>query len=149
MTTGRKLAIGGTLVVGVTVCMACLGGATSWQYYLTVDECLADLDEHLGDWVRVSGKVAAGSLEIAADQNSVKFQLEGPESSRGVLPVVCRGPLPDNLAEKVDVVVEGRFETTGLLRGDKVLTRCAGKYDPGEHVARGDRDSQTDVEAAR
>jgi cytochrome c-type biogenesis protein CcmE len=44
------------------------------------------------------------------------------------LKVICSGPLPDNLAEDMDVVVEGRLEEPDLLRGDKVLTRCASKY---------------------
>jgi cytochrome c-type biogenesis protein CcmE len=36
--------------------------------------------------------------------------------------------LPDNLAEKMAMVVEGRLDDSGTLHGDKVLTRCASKY---------------------
>jgi cytochrome c-type biogenesis protein CcmE len=149
--TGRKLAIGGLVVGAVTAYLAYLGAATSWQYYVTVDECLADAAALAKDRIRVSGRVAAGTLEIRADRRRADFSLEG---TRGVLRVVCSGPLPDNLAEGIDVVVEGRLtppgataeqasktsadapqvlprrsrKDSGLLRGDKILTRCAGKY---------------------
>jgi cytochrome c-type biogenesis protein CcmE len=123
--TGKKLAIGGVAVASVTAYMAYLGASTSWHYYLTVDECLADAPALLGDRIRISGKVGRDSLRIAADRKEAFFALTG---TAGKLRVICSGPLPDNLAEEMDVVVEGRLENPGLLRGEKVLTRCASKY---------------------
>jgi cytochrome c-type biogenesis protein CcmE len=138
MTTGRKLAIAGLVVAGVTGYMAYLGAAASWQYYLTVDECLAGAAGP--NRVRVSGKIAAGSLRRQPDRRQVCFSLEG---TGGNLPVNCVGAIPDNLAERMDVVVEGRLEAAGSLRGEKVLTRCASKYksqntsSPARGAARG------------
>ncbi len=126
MTTGRKLAIGGVLVAGVTAYMAYVGASASWQYYLTVDECLADGAALRGDRIRVSGKVAPNSLRIAPDRREIRFRLQGTD---GQMEVICSGPPPDNLAEQMEVVVEGRLDESGLLRGDKVLTRCASKYE--------------------
>lgn len=126
MAPGKKLAIGGVVIAGVTLYMAYLGAAASWQYYLTADECLADTAGFLGKRLRVSGRVAADSLAIAEDRMRADFVLEGRE---GRLAVTCSGPLPDNLAEQIEVVVEGRLDETGRLQGDKVLTRCASKYE--------------------
>ncbi len=56
----------------------------------------------------------------------LSFCLQG---QTGTLDVVYQGPLPDNLAESMDVVVEGRCESGGRIVGDKVLTRCASKYE--------------------
>ena len=78
--------------------------------------------------------MAAGSLHVAADRSQASFDLQGATNR---LRVVCTGPLPDNLAEKIDVVVEGRLEAGGLLRGDKLLTRCASKYESREPNAKG------------
>jgi cytochrome c-type biogenesis protein CcmE len=36
--------------------------------------------------------------------------------------------LPDNLANGIAVLVEGRLDDAGLLHGEKVLTRCTSKY---------------------
>ena len=126
MTTGAKLVIGGVLIAAVTAYMAYLGASSSWQYYVTVDECLASGSELAGERIRASGTVSDGSLVVAADRTEATFALEG---TRGKLRVVCAGPVPDNLADGMSVVVEGRFDAErDLLEADKVLTRCASKY---------------------
>jgi cytochrome c-type biogenesis protein CcmE len=125
MTTPRKLALASILVACAIVYLAYLGAAESWQYYLTVDECLTDVSLHSGSRLRINGKVAGGSLEIAPNQRKADFVLQGAKRS---LSVTCIGPLPDNLAENMDVVVEGRLEDQTKFHADKVLTRCADKY---------------------
>lgn len=134
MTPGVKLAIGAGVVFGVTSYMAYVGASASWQYYLTADECVLRAAQLADRRVRVSGGVAAGSLHVAADRARASFDLQGATDR---LHVVCTGPLPDNLAEKIEVVVEGRLEAGGVLRGDKLLTRCAGKYETLKPDARG------------
>lgn len=126
-----KLTIGGLVVAGVTVYMAYVGAAASWQYYLTVDECAANAAKFVGSRVRVSGKIAADSLAITADRRQATFKLQG---QTGKFDVRCQGLLPENLAEDMDVVVEGRLERADLLRGEKVLTRCASKYAPRDNA---------------
>jgi cytochrome c-type biogenesis protein CcmE len=125
VSTGWKLAIGGLLIVGLTTYMAYVGASASWQYYMTVDEFASNAPPLAGHRVRVSGKVTPGTLHIAADRRQADFTLQGASAS---LPVVCSGTLPDNLADDIDVVVEGRVDESGMLRGDKILTRCADKY---------------------
>jgi len=125
MTTGRKLAIAGLIVASVTGYMAYVGASASWQYYVTVDECLAGRSELLGCRIRVNGKIVPNSLQVAADRSQANFLLAGTRSN---LQASYSGPLPDNLAQTTEVVVEGRLDDSGLLRGDKLLTRCAGKY---------------------
>ena len=127
MTPGMKLAVGGLIVAGVTAYMAYVGASSSWKYYLTADECAASAAKLVGTRVRVSGKVANDTLHIAADRRTADFTLQG---TTGELQVACAGHLPENLTEDMEVVVEGRLETAGLLRGDKILTRCASKYEP-------------------
>ena len=129
MSPSVKLALGASVVVAVTSYMAYIGASASWQYYVTADECLARATQLEGHRVRVSGGVALGSLQIAGDRSQAKFCLQ---DATGMLDVVCTGPLPDNLAENMDVVVEGRLEPGVQLRGDKLLTRCASKYEPDE-----------------
>jgi cytochrome c-type biogenesis protein CcmE len=123
---GRKLAIAGAVIAGVVAYMAFLGASAGWQYYMTVDECRANAEQAAGHRLRVSGTIAADSLQVAADRRQASFALAG---TAGNLSVVCTGPLPDDLAASMEVVVEGRLELPGLLRGDKVLTRCASKYE--------------------
>jgi len=126
MSTGSRLTLGCGIIVAVTGYLAYLGAASSWSYYVTTDECLAGATTYVGRPIRVSGRVATGSLAINQDRSEAGFVLKGMEES---IQVVCAGPLPDNLAEEMDVVVEGRLETPSCLKGEKVLTRCASKYE--------------------
>jgi cytochrome c-type biogenesis protein CcmE len=126
MSTHLKLAIGVTVLACATAYLAYLGASTSWRYYVLVDECFADRGRLAGQRLRVSGRVAAHSLILAEDRSTAKFELTGAQHR---LSVSCPGPLPDNLAEDMDVVVEGKLHTSGRLVGDKVLTRCASKYE--------------------
>ena len=133
MATGIKLAIGGLIVTFVTGYMAYQGAATSWQYYLTVDECNADF-ARLGDSrLRVHGQVAQGSLHIAPNRGSAEFQLAGQRTS---LNVITQGPIPDNLKEQIEVVVEGRLKDSATLAGERVLTKCASKYQSQDGAAK-------------
>ena len=128
MSIGKKLAVAGLVVAGVTAYMAYLGASSSWQYYMTVKECVENAKETAGRQIRVSGSISPGSLVIAADRQEARFTLT---ESGSVLPVVCKGPLPDDLSpdKTMEVVVEGRLEGGCTLQGDKLITRCASKYD--------------------
>jgi cytochrome c-type biogenesis protein CcmE len=106
--------------------MAYVGGSADWQYYLTVDECAARGQSLLGSRIRVNGNVAPGTLHVDTDRTQASFQLLG---AAGNLPAHCGGPIPDNLAENMAVVVEGRLDDHGVLQGSKLLTRCASKYE--------------------
>ena len=125
MVAHRKLAVGVLLIAGVTAYMVYLGASTSWQYYVTADECMTNPASLIGARLRVSGKIVANTLRIAEDRGEAAFSIEG--NSRA-LAVTCTGLLPDNLAEGIEVVVEGRLDDSHCLRGDRVLTRCASKY---------------------
>ncbi len=125
MTTSRKLALGAIIIAAVTTYLAFAGAASSWQYYLTVDECVDQAPQYVGSQLRVHGKVAAATLHIDRIGQQATFVLAG---ERGNLDVICTGPLPDNLAEDMEVVVEGELERQNLVRGHKVMTKCASKY---------------------
>lgn len=125
MSPHAKLSLGAAVIASATLYLAYLGAATSWQYYVVVDECVQDRAKFVGHRLRVSGRVAVASLQLRDDRGEATFVLAGQSSQ---IPVTCQGPLPDNLAEQIEVVVEGKMEASGLLRGDKVMTRCASKY---------------------
>jgi cytochrome c-type biogenesis protein CcmE len=126
MTTGRKLVIGGALVAGLIAYVAYRGASASWQYYLTADECVSEGKSLVGQRLRVSGRIAVHTLSVDNARTRACFVLAGNDAN---LSVVCSGPLPANLAEGMAVLVEGRLDDAGLLHGERVLTRCASKYE--------------------
>ena len=127
MSTGKKLAIAGLVIAGVTAYMAYLGASSSWQYYMTAKECVDNATQIAGRRIRVSGTIVPGSLVIGPDRQEARFSLGEAGSN---LPVVCTGPLPDDLSptKPMEVVVEGRLEDSCTLHGEKLITRCASKY---------------------
>jgi cytochrome c-type biogenesis protein CcmE len=134
-----KMVTATAIIAAVTGYIAYVGASSSWRYYVLVDECVTEADQLGGKRLRVSGRVAAGTLRISDHRRSASFRLQGNQLD---LPVQCKGALPDNLAEDMDVVVEGVLQPDGGLRGDRVITRCASKYAP-KH------ESQTKTQVSR
>ena len=126
MSTGTKLIVGMVVITCVTGYLAYRGGSASWRYYLTVDECMDCFPSLAGHRLRVSGLIATDTLRIARDRMRAEFVLQGQQA---MLSTVCAGPLPDNLSEQMEVVVEGRLVGADMLRAEKVFTRCASKYE--------------------
>jgi len=131
MSPGLKLTAGALMLAAAIGYLAYLGAASSWQYYLSVDEAVADATHIEGKRIRVSGRVRPGSLTIVDDRRQATFDLAGELHT---LHATCYCTLPDNLAEGIDVVVEGTFQSDGI-HGDKVITRCASKYQPMDKTA--------------
>jgi cytochrome c-type biogenesis protein CcmE len=131
MSSGLKFMLGGSFVAAAIGYLAYLGAANSWQYYLSVDETVAEAAKLSGARIRVSGRVAPGTLEINDSRREAEFDLVGGLHK---IHAVCRCAMPDNLAEGVEVVVEGRLQT-GRIDGHKIITRCASKYQPMQSVA--------------
>jgi cytochrome c-type biogenesis protein CcmE len=127
MNTKWKVIIGALTIVAASTYLAFVGATTSWQYYVTVDECMLDGASFVGRRMRVNGQVDASSLGISEDRQQATFVLRGKQHK---LHVACMGPIPDNLAGGMDVVVEGVLENPQFLRGHRVITRCASKYQP-------------------
>ena len=131
MSLRLKLTAGALVVIAAIGYLAFLGAARSWQYYLSVDETVADAVNLTGKRIRVSGRVAVESLMISDRRLEAEFDLASAEHK---LHTLCRCAIPDNLAEDIDVVVEGVLQADGIL-GHKVITRCASKYEPKESLA--------------
>jgi cytochrome c-type biogenesis protein CcmE len=131
MSPGAKLSVGAGVLALAIGYLAYVGASSSWQYYLSVDETVADAASLTNQRVRVSGRVLAGSLTISERRQDAKFDLVGALHK---LHVTCRCQMPDNLAEDIDVVVEGVLQND-RLQGHKVITRCASKYEPKQEVA--------------
>lgn len=131
MSSRLKLSAGAFVVAASIGYLAFLGAADSWQYYLSVDETVADAANLKGKRIRVSGRVTPDSLKISEGRCQAEFDIAG---ARHKLHISCRCAMPDNLAEDIDVVVEGVLQDDGIL-GHKVITRCASKYEPKEALA--------------
>lgn len=114
------------LVVGIAmVATSMLPEATN--YYLTVDELLANPPRYQGREVKVAGHVIEGSIEHAPQSISWQFEVE---NNAQVVAVSYQGAMPDTFKDGVEVVATGYFDQEkGVFVANHVLAKCASRYE--------------------
>ena len=98
---------------------------SSWSYYYSVDEFLANSPEVKNHSVRIAGRIKQGSVVRDLQKMSLTFTLAGSENE---VPIHYKGSVPDNFAEDREVVVQGRRDASGVFQADLLMTRCESKY---------------------
>ena len=120
----KKLIIG-----GVILCVA-LGFLiytlldSSMSYYLTVSELVDGGSARHSEEVRVSGIVVEGSL--VQDDHGFQFAIADERAS---LPVIYSDDLPHTLTAGKEIVAKGKYGTDGIFRANKLIMKCASKYE--------------------
>ncbi len=99
----------------------------SFQYYLTTDEYVKKRERFENRYVKIAGIVRAGSLELENRMHRFEIEFGGEQ-----LPVIYEGLPPDTFKEGVEVVVEGRGSLEGAFVAQKLMAKCASKYEVGQ-----------------
>jgi cytochrome c-type biogenesis protein CcmE len=123
----KKFLIGGLIIVLAVAYLGYTGFKSSATYYYTVSEVVEKGTSVYGEKLRVSGKVVADSVHSETDSHSLSFSLDAEGKD---LPVVYEGIVPDTFRNDSDVVVEGRFDPSGVFQASTILTKCPSKYEP-------------------
>lgn len=102
-----------------------LGNSVS--YYLTADEYAAQSQSLADSRLRISGKVAPGSISWDPAALTLSFTVSGNSSS---LPVVYSGAAPEGFQDGASVLVDGRAGADGVFQAGEILMKCPSKYEP-------------------
>jgi cytochrome c-type biogenesis protein CcmE len=113
------------IAVGITVVTISML-PKSMQYYVTVDELLAQESKYRGQELKVAGKVALGSIEKISGEFGIRFRVENASK---VVAVSYQGAVPDTFKEGADVVVTGTLNENGQMEASHVLAKCASRYE--------------------
>jgi cytochrome c-type biogenesis protein CcmE len=119
------------ILIGVTVIGGGLGYFTfqamqsSWSYYYSVDEFSANISDMNNYSLRIAGKVKTGSVNRDLQKMNLTFILAGTKAE---IPVLYEGTVPDNFAEDIEVVVEGRLDENKAFKAKTLMTKCESKY---------------------
>jgi len=124
----RRFFVGATLIALSVSYLVWAGIRTTSVYYFEMDEFLATESAHAGEDLRVKGWVRDGSIDWDARTNALRFDLARQDGS-GPVRVEYDGILPDMFAAGREVVVEGRYDGTGLA-ARQIMTSCPSKYEP-------------------
>jgi cytochrome c-type biogenesis protein CcmE len=92
-------------------------------YYLTPTEAVAEAPEEV---FRLAGEVAEGSIVRDDATGSLRFDVTDGTTT---VPVRFDGARPDNLADGAEAVSEGRFASDGVFEAERVLARCASRFE--------------------
>ena len=98
---------------------------SSWSYYYSVDDFVANSTAAQSHSLRIAGIVKQGTVARDAEKMNLSFTLAGSDNQ---IPVQYEGSVPDNFTEGGEVVVGGRLDTEGVFRADMLMTKCESKY---------------------
>jgi cytochrome c-type biogenesis protein CcmE len=101
---------------------------TTGAYYMTVAEVQSQAADLMGQRIRVSGNVVAGSEDWNAQEITLKFKIVD-ESGAGQLPIVFYGPRPDNFARAASAIIEGELQADGSFLAETLLLKCPSRYE--------------------
>ena len=144
--SGQGPSKGAQLAIGVVIVAALLGwyGYTnlqegaSFQYFQSLDECLAAGAGVEGHSLRVHGYVANESIRRDVAAKEVWFKVQNDPPHGGGAPgqtlevVLASLETPDLFKDGAEVVLEGRLVTSGsqsTFEANKVLAKCPSKFE--------------------
>jgi cytochrome c-type biogenesis protein CcmE len=127
--------IGAVIIMAAVSYLVYAGIRETSVYYLTMAEFAAKKSALIGQPVRVSGRVQAGTMQWNPRTLDLRFAMDGigetdGEAVPGSLSVQYNGILPDMLAEGRDVIVEGIYKADSTFVAHTILTSCPSKYEP-------------------
>ena len=122
MNRGQKRILIGTLaVIGAISFLIYAGIKETSVYLLTVSE--ASKVATLNQDIRIGGQVEVESIKRDGDGLGVHFMLTDGESK---ISIQYKGPLPDRFQGDTEVVVQGRFDSSGLFKAHTLIPTARG-----------------------
>jgi cytochrome c-type biogenesis protein CcmE len=152
-TGGRaKFFVGGLLILAAVIYLIVSSTQANAQYFLTVDELMANQSENMGRDLRISGAVIGDSIAYDPDTLRLTFtvahvpgdnkEIEAQgglaevlsaavaDPSRVQLNVVVEGqPKPDLLRNEAQAIMTGQLGDDGKFYATELLLKCPTKYE--------------------
>ncbi|MCH7746962.1 MAG: cytochrome c maturation protein CcmE [Acidobacteria bacterium] len=126
----RRFRVGLTAVVMTLAFGGLLWGtlAEGTEYYMHVDEVMAEPDAWYGKKLQVHGFVVEGSRLWKPDTLEVRFQVE---HNGAVIDAEYTGLVPDTFQDGSEVVISGQLGPHGFtVAPNGVMAKCPSKYEP-------------------
>ena len=109
--------------------------AEGTEYYMHVDEVLAEPDAWYGKQLQVHGYVVAGSRLVKPDTLEYRFQVE---NNGAVIDAEYTGIVPDTFQDGSEVVISGQLSSHGfVVKPNGVMAKCPSKYEPKPSLGEG------------
>ena len=146
-----KFILGGVLIAAAVVYLIVTSATANAQYFMTVDELVADTGSLAGRQLRVSGAVIGDSIQydaqnlnlvftiahIPGDNDEIEAQgglanvlhLAVSDPTRSTITVQYDGVMPDLLRNEAQAIMTGKLGEDGLFYAEELLLKCPTKYE--------------------
>ena len=146
-----KFLIGGLLIVAAIAFLIVSSTQATAQYFLTIDELIADEGEMLDRDIKISGAVIGESIAYEAETLTLRFKIVNmpadldeinaagglakvlrqavSDPSAASLDVVYIGPRPDLLRNEAQAILTGRLGEDDLFHAYELLLKCPTRYE--------------------
>ena len=122
------------MLITTLVLTAALGGllwgtlAEGTEYYMHVDEVMAEPEAWYGKNLQVHGFVVEGSRLRKRDTLEIQFKVE---NNGAVIAAEYTGLVPDTFQDGSEVVISGQLGPHGfMVAPNGVMAKCPSKYEP-------------------
>jgi cytochrome c-type biogenesis protein CcmE len=147
-----KFIVGGVLILAAVIYLIVSSSQANAQYFLTVNELMANQSENMGRDLRISGAVIGDTIQY--DPNTLKLtftvahvpgdnkEIEAQgglaavlkaavaDPNRARLNVVVEGqPKPDLLRNEAQAIMTGQMGEDGTFHATELLLKCPTKYE--------------------
>ena len=120
-----RLLIATGVIVAVGIAVVVYFVSTQSAYYRQVSEL--STGQYDGKNVKVGGRVLDGTIK--RDATGVHFAIEDLTGERKTVNVLYSGQMPNTFDAGVDVVVIGKYASSGsLITAEQLQTKCPSKY---------------------
>jgi cytochrome c-type biogenesis protein CcmE len=147
----NKFFMGGALILAAVVYLIASSTQANAEYFMTVDELIADGDDIYGKSLRLSGAVIGDTVQYDPETLTLTFEIahvtgDNKEIERqgGLALVLFQavndptrqrvkvqyvGPKPDLLRSEAQAIVTGKLNEDGVFIADELLLKCPTRYD--------------------
>jgi cytochrome c-type biogenesis protein CcmE len=121
----KRYIIGGVIILAAVVYLLYLSFSDAVNYYVTVSEFF-DRESELSDTnIRIAGIITA-PIRWDSEDLYLEFSLtEGGDS----IPVTYNGTRPSGFKAGSSILVEGRYQSGGVLHASQLIIKCPSKYE--------------------
>lgn len=127
----RGLVIAGVAVVLGAFAYLLWGGLDgNIVYFLTPSELMAKGSEGYDAPVRIGGMVQDGSVQWDKERLELRFNVT---DGNAVIPVYSKGAPPQMFQAGIGVVLEGKFQRTGVFHSNTLMVKHSNEYKPPAH----------------
>jgi cytochrome c-type biogenesis protein CcmE len=120
-----RLLIATGIIVAVGIAVVVYFVSTQSAYYRQVSQLTTG--QYDGKNVKVGGKVLDGSIK--RDASGIHFTIQDLTGKQDTVQVLYSGQMPNTFNAGVDVVVVGKYASSGpLITADQLQTKCPSKY---------------------